>query len=146
MKQRCSNPKRKSYKDYGARGITVCEEWKNSFKSFYDFAVVNGWRKDLQTDRIDNNKGYSPDNVRFVTSFENRINSRWQERRSLPVGVRKDNKKYTPVLWVTELNKNFCIGCYKSPEEAKQVYEFAKDFIRNKLPIILQEKLFDINT
>jgi len=59
---------------YFDRGITVCEEWKNNWFSFKEWALNNGYKKELQIDRIDNNKGYSPDNCRFVTSFENQSN------------------------------------------------------------------------
>jgi hypothetical protein len=59
---------------YFDRGITVCEEWKNNWFSFREWALTNGYKKELQIDRIDNNKGYSPDNCRFVTQFENQAN------------------------------------------------------------------------
>ncbi len=74
MKCRCLNKQDKAYKDYGGRGITICDEWVNDFKSFYDWAINNGWEKGLINDRRDNNKGYGPDNCRFVddpTSLRN---------------------------------------------------------------------------
>jgi len=55
---------------YIKRGITVCEEWRN-FQTFEKWALANGWKKGLQIDRIDNDRGYSPDNCRFVTPREN---------------------------------------------------------------------------
>ncbi len=60
MKTRCYNKNRKEYKNYGARGITVCEEWEKNFLKFYQWAVSNNWTKDLSIDRINNDKGYSP--------------------------------------------------------------------------------------
>lgn len=75
MKSRCENPKRDNYERYGARGITVCEEWREA-KNFVEWALENGYKKGLQLDRIDNNKGYSPDNCRFVTPAENNRNRR----------------------------------------------------------------------
>ena len=61
---------------YRDRGITVCEEWRNSPRAFGDWLLAHGWSKGLQIDRIDNDKGYSPDNCRVVTPKENNNNRR----------------------------------------------------------------------
>lgn len=76
MKGRCSNPTNTSYKNYGGRGITVCEEWQNSFERFYEWACNNGYSDDLTIDRANNNKGYSPDNCRWRTSKDQCRNRR----------------------------------------------------------------------
>ena len=60
---------------YRDRGITVCEEWRNSPRAFGNWLLAHGWRRGLQIDRIDNDKGYSPENCRVVTHREN-INNR----------------------------------------------------------------------
>lgn len=70
MKQRCYNPNNKHYKDYGGRGITICDEWKDNFVAFEKWALNNGYRDDLSIDRKDGTKGYSPGNCRWATNKE----------------------------------------------------------------------------
>lgn len=76
MLNRCYSEKHESYKDYGGRGITVCDEWKNDISEFVKWATDSGWKKELEVDRKDNDKGYSPDNCRLVTPSENKLNRR----------------------------------------------------------------------
>lgn len=103
MIQRCNNPKNSRYKDYGARGVRVCDEWQNDISSFFKWALSNGWKKGLQIDRRKNDLGYSPDNCRIVTATVNQRNKRtttlitykgetrplteWCEKLGLPVGA-----------------------------------------------------------
>lgn len=79
MKGRCENPNRLKYKDYGGRGIKVCEEWQEA-KNFVLWALSNGYEKGLQLDRIDNDGNYCPANCRFVTPKENSRNRRNTKR------------------------------------------------------------------
>lgn len=76
MKYRCFNKNSRQYGNYGGRGITVCDEWKDNFKVFYDWAMVNGYREGLEIDRENNNGNYDPKNCRFVTSVINANNKR----------------------------------------------------------------------
>lgn len=75
MKHRCYDPKDSHYKNYGAKGITICNEWLESFKAFQDWALANGYTDELTIDRIDNSKGYSPSNCRWATKAQQVRNS-----------------------------------------------------------------------
>lgn len=76
MKQRCLNPNHHYYNYYGGSNITICDEWKNNSRSFTSWAFKNGYKQGLQLDRVDNKKGYSPDNCHFVTRTQNMRNTR----------------------------------------------------------------------
>ena len=75
MKKRCYNPKNKRFENYGGRGIEVCEEWRNDFSNFYDWANKNGYSDELTLDRIDINGNYTPDNCRWATSIQQQRNT-----------------------------------------------------------------------
>lgn len=115
MKQRCQNPKCSAYRNYGARGISVCNEWQN-FEPFCEWALSNGYENGLDLDRIDNAGNYEPTNCRWASRKENINNRRktlyftvngqtkcrteWEEKLLLPNGILKEwsvthGKEYT---------------------------------------------------
>ena len=133
MLQRCNNPKIKAYKDYGGRGITVCEEWLDvaNFVAWAESTHPN--MEGYTLDRINNDKGYSPENCRWADTTTQAINQR----------MKKNNKSgYVGVIWhirdkkwganIGVNNKLINIGSFKTLEEAIQ----ARDnyIIENNLP------------
>lgn len=78
MKSRCFNKNNKDYEVYGGRGITICEEWKEDYVAFKEWALSNGYNNNLTIDRINVDKNYSPSNCRWVdmvTQENNRTNN-----------------------------------------------------------------------
>ena len=79
IKKRCLNKNNKDYKNYGGRGIKICEEWlnkENGFINFYNWSMENGYKEGLSIDRINNNGNYEPKNCRWITNKEQQRNTR----------------------------------------------------------------------
>lgn len=98
MKGRCENPNHSAYRWYGAKGVTVCSEWRD-FIGFQAWALREGWQRGLTLDRIDANKGYSPTNCRLTTQSQNSKNM----RQKYQVVRRPFADGYVPIeaLWGT---------------------------------------------
>lgn len=73
---RCFNKDSKAYYHYGNRGITVCDEWKESFETFHQWSALNGYKEGLTLDRINNDDDYKPSNCQWITSTEQTLNKR----------------------------------------------------------------------
>ncbi len=101
IKDRCCNPKNKSYNNYGGRGINICSEWidkEKGFINFYDWAMKNGYKKDLTIDRIDVNGNYTPFNCKWSTKTEQQQNKRTN------IFITFNNKTLNISQWAKELN------------------------------------------
>lgn len=97
MRKRCLDKNSKDYHNYGARGITVCDDWANSYISFQDWALKNGYTKGLSLDRINNDKQYCPKNCRWATRSQQNNNTRRTKK------IKYQGKTQTLTEWCEEL-------------------------------------------
>jgi len=122
MIQRCTNPKRPYFKNYGDRGITVCKRWLNSFENFYK--DMGPRPEGLTLDRIDNNKNYTPKNCRWATQKQQANNRR-------PMSIHKDNTSgFKNIYWdkrrkrwhvrIMQNHKRYFLGSFIDLKDAKQ--------------------------
>ena len=132
MRDRCNNPKIKAYKNYGGRGITVCDEWLDvaNFVAWAEKTYPN--IEGYTLDRIDNDKGYSPENCRWVDRATQGLNQRMKNNTSGYVGICWNNKNNN---WMAKIKSGdffIYIGSFHTKEEAV----LARDnyIIENKLP------------
>lgn len=134
MKERCSKKANViNSKWYSEKGIDVCDEWKHDFISFKKWMIDNGYdysksRKEQSLDRIDSNKGYSPDNCRIITHSENCRNT----SRNVMITYKGETK--TLIEWVEQYNLNYKLVQSRiihgySPEDAffKKTFDLRKN-------------------
>lgn len=104
MRKRCYYPKHNCYADYGGRGISVCAEWKDDFAEFQAWALANGYKEapkgECTLDRIDNSKGYSPENCRWTSMVIQDNNKR--NNKMLVI----DGRTQTVAQWAHEYGLN----------------------------------------
>lgn len=98
---RCYDVNNDQYKDYGGRGICVCEDWRNDFQSFFDWATANGYSDDLTIDRVNVNGDYTPNNCRWATRKTQANNTR---RNAL---YTYNGKTKTIAEWSAETGVNY---------------------------------------
>lgn len=109
MKERCYNKRHKGYKYYGDLGVTVCQEWLNNFAEFQEWAYSHGYREYLTIDRIDNDKGYSPDNCRWATYSEQNRNQRKRKKTAgaaTPTDFEAEQKSHEPLSSASSVPEN----------------------------------------
>lgn len=140
MKGRCYNKNDTTYKYYGAKGVTICEEWLKDQTLFFDWALENGYSDELTIDRREVEGNYEPSNCRWATQLEQNCNMRMLcTNTSGYVGVSRA-KQWKKEYWravISINNKTKTIGYAETKKEALQL---RNDFIvKNNLPQKIQD-------
>ena len=124
IKQRTGNPNSKNYHNYGGRGITMCEEWRQSYTAFLAYMGEPPFPK-ATIERIDNDKGYEPGNVRWATYAEQIYNQRNRSSKYKYPGVRRTKDTYWSQITIN--GKRVYLGSFTTPEAASAAYNKAKE-------------------
>ena len=152
MHQRCYNKNNHKYKNYGARGIIVCDEWKNKFTNFYNWAIDNGWKENsgLSLDRIDVNGNYEPNNCRWADATTQARNTR-DIKSNNTSGYRGVHLHSRDKVWNTYIridSKLLCLGSYPTALEAGKAYERyvrLNNLEHNFTPALTEEEIEELN-
>lgn len=146
MNDRCLNPNNNNYHNYGGRGIKICDEWKNSYEVFRNWAYENGWTEEipdnhrdvLSIERINVNGNYEPSNCCFIPLWKQIYNRRQYSERT-PIKTKKDTT-------IIEIN-----GVKKSRREWQEFYNIKDATLNYRLSIgmtmeeALSTKKYDIS-
>lgn len=124
IKRRCTKPKATGYANYGGRGITMYELWIESFNAFYAYMGDPPTPKHT-IERIDNDKGYEPENVRWASYSDQIFNQRERKHKYGYAGVRKTKDTYWAMITIN--GKRNYLGSFRTAELASQAYELAKE-------------------
>lgn len=121
MMRRCYNQKAKNYKYYGGKGIFVCDEWKNP-EIFGEWACVSGWFKGATLDRLDNSKGYSPENCRWSSKKEQATN------RSTTVFIEAYGEYHSLTEWseILGINRSTLTNRYDKGDRGERLFRPAE--------------------
>lgn len=125
IQQRCSDVNGREYHNYGGRGIRVCKEWLNAkqgFDRFYEWAIENGYTNKLTIDRIDTNKGYSPENCRWVT------NKTQQNNKRNNVILTYNGESHTMKEWSELLSVNYSTLRYHIYTKKRNLTEYINNY------------------
>lgn len=143
MKSRCLNPNQKSYKNYGERGIKICDEWLN-FNNFYEWAMNNGYKEGLSIERENVNGNYEPSNCHWATAKEQANNTRsnhfieyngenktiqqWEDETGLPIGQRITSNNWSIEKAInTPLHDNYRIYTYNGENHTIAEWSYIKN-------------------
>lgn len=125
MKTRCYCKSDTNYSHYGGRGITMCDEWKSNFMSFYQWAIENGYKEDLTIERIENNGRYEPSNCKWITMKEQNQNK--SNRRIITVnGISKSQKEWANIIGISDV----CI--IQARQKGKNMEEYITAHLKKK--------------
>ena len=124
IKRRCFIVDDAAYSRYGGRGITMCDEWKDSFEVFSKWAYANGYKDNLSIDRIDNNGNYCPENCRWVDDYCQSNNRRNNLKYTF------DGKTQTLSQWCREKNMSYKVVWYRLSKGWKFEDAITKPVIR----------------
>lgn len=139
MKKRCYNKAHDNYHLYGERGIGICQQWLENSCSFFDWAFANGYKEGLQIDRIDPEKGYSPENCRFLNRTCNGLNKRAYGKSGALGLQEKPDGSYQALIGLK--GKGYSLGYSRSaPDLLKKRNGFVNSFI-DKFGQLLDEEL-----
>lgn len=141
IKQRCLNPKDKAYQHYGARGVTICQEWAENYATFRAWCMNNGYQQGLTIERIEVNGNYEPGNISFIPQSEQLSNTRRSLKNRPPMDAMHRGYSYNKRQrkWVA-----YCrnpdgtrehLGFHSTEEEAKQAFTTYAKEIYGEIPL-----------
>lgn len=118
MKARCYNPNNSDYYNYGAKGTIVCKEWKNNFLNFYNWAINNGYNKNLTIDRINTYGSYEPNNCRWADNYTQANN----KKRTIKILYKGNYYTITEISKITGIPRNVISARYYAKWNAEKIF------------------------